>query len=120
MASPAFPAPTTSTGPPCSARGPSGGSRISRPPARRSTPATFLALCAAANALGHLLLGWGVRAVVGVFVGQVVGALVAAALFVLIAQHLFGGRAGFEPTFRVVAYAGAPLVIFWVPFFGLV
>lgn len=81
-------------------------------------PTVFLLLCAALNALGHLLLLWGVRAALVILVWQVVAAFVLAAVFVLIAQNLFGGRAGFEPTFRVVAYAWAPLVLFWVPLAG--
>jgi len=83
-------------------------------------PTAFLAVSAAVNAAGHLLVGWGVRGMLGVFVGQVVGAFIAAAAFVLIAQNLFDGRAGFEPTFRVVAFAAAPLVLFWVPLVGVV
>ena len=43
------------------------------------------------------------------------GGFVSAAALTLVAQHLFEGRAGFEPTFRVVAYAAAPIVLFWVP-----
>jgi hypothetical protein len=81
-------------------------------------PGTFLALCGGLNAAGHLLTGWGAWGAIAVFAGHVVGAVVLAALFVLIAQHLFGGRAGFEPTFRVVAYGAAPLVLFWVPLVG--
>jgi hypothetical protein len=53
---------------------------------------------------------------VAIFVWQIVVAFVLAALLVLIAQNLFAGRAGFEPTFRVVAYAWAPLILGWVPF----
>jgi hypothetical protein len=81
-------------------------------------PATFLAICAAINALGHLLFFAGVWGVVTVFVWQLIAAFVLAALLVLIAQNLFQGHAGFEPTFRVVAYAWAPLVIGWLPFVG--
>ncbi len=81
-------------------------------------PAAFLAACAAIDALGHLLVGWGIAGAVGVFVGHVLGAVVLAALLVLIAQHLFDGHGGFEPTFRVVAYAAAPLVVYWVPVLG--
>jgi len=81
-------------------------------------PAVFLALCAAVNAIGHLLRLHGVGGVLAAFVWQLIGAFVVAAFFVLIAQHLFGGRAGFEPTFRVVAYAWAPLVVLWVPVLG--
>jgi hypothetical protein len=81
-------------------------------------PIGFLAICAGVDALGHLLTFAGVPGMVGSFVVQIVAAFVLAALFVLIAQHLFGGRAGYEPTFRVVAYAWAPLVVAWVPFAG--
>ena len=83
-----------------------------------AAPTIFLALCSAANAAGHLLVGRGLTSGVAVFVGQVVSAYVAAALLVLVAQHLFGGRAGFEPTLRVVAYAAAPGILLWVPFVG--
>ncbi len=52
---------------------------------------------------------------VGTFLSVIVGAFAVATLLTLIAQHVFDGRAGFEPTFRVVAYALAPAVLFWVP-----
>lgn len=82
-------------------------------------PSTFLAICTAANALGHLITGWGVAASLAIFVAQLVGSYLAAALLVLVAQHLFAGRAGFEPTFRVVAYAAAPRAFLWVPLLGV-
>jgi hypothetical protein len=78
-------------------------------------PLVFLALCALINALGHLLFFAGLGGMLSIFVWQIVAAFVMAALFVLVAQNLFGGKAGFEPTFRVVAYSWAPLVIGWVP-----
>ena len=81
-------------------------------------PATFLTICAAINALGHLLAFSGVPGMVMSFVAQLVAGFVLAALLVLIAQNLFGGRAGYEPTFRVVAFSWAPLVIAWVPYLG--
>lgn len=84
-----------------------------------AAPLTFLAICAAVNALGHLLLLAGVGGMIAVFVGHMIGAFVAAATFVIVAQNLFEGRAGFEPTFRVVAYASAPSVLFWVPVLGV-
>jgi len=83
-------------------------------------PTAFLASCAAANALGHLLLFRGIGAMVGSFVWQMIAAFILAAVFVLIAQNLFQGRAGFEPTFRVVAYSWAPLVVYWVPLIGVI
>jgi hypothetical protein len=82
-------------------------------------PTSFLAICAGINALGHLLVGFGLRGALWVFVGEVAGAFIAAALFVVIAQQLFGGRAGFESTYRVVAYASAPSVVFWLPYLGM-
>jgi hypothetical protein len=81
-------------------------------------PAAFLAICAAVNALGHLLSFAGIPGMVRSFLAQLVAAFVLAAVLVLIAQNLFGGRAGYEATFRVVAYAWAPLVIAWVPYAG--
>src|SRR5579875_2506800 len=41
------------------------------------------------------------------------------ALLVLVAQYLLDGHAGFEPTFRAVAYGAAPLVLAWVPRLGV-
>jgi hypothetical protein len=83
-------------------------------------PGTFLLIIAALDAVGHLILGWGVVGMLASFVFLVVLAAVTAALFTVIAQQLFEGRAGFEPTFRVVAYSSAPLVFSWVPFVGTV
>jgi len=78
-------------------------------------PLAFLAVCAAVDAVGTLLLGWGIRGMIGTFVTVVAGGFVAAAVLTLVAQHLFEGRAGFEPMFRVVAYAAAPIAFLWVP-----
>ena len=83
-------------------------------------PGTFLVITAAINAVGHLILGWGIVGMLAFFVFHLVLAGVAAALFTVIAQQLFEGRAGFEPTFRVTAYSTAPLVFSWVPFVGTV
>ena len=81
-------------------------------------PTLFLALSAAINAVGHLLVSAGLRGMIASFVGQMVAAFVLAALLVLVAQNLFEGRGGYEPTFRVVAYAWAPLVVAWLPLVG--
>lgn len=78
-------------------------------------PAVFLLITSGLNAVGHLIFGWGFGGMLAVFVSHVVLAGTAAALFTVIAQQLFEGKAGFEPTFRVVAYATAPLVFSWVP-----
>jgi hypothetical protein len=81
-------------------------------------PTVFLAICAGINAIGHLLFLSGLFGMVAIFIWQIVAAFVIAAFFVLIAQNLFAGRGGFEATFRVVAYAWAPLVVAWVPVVG--
>jgi hypothetical protein len=81
-------------------------------------PLLFLVAVAAVNAIGLALTGGGVAGFVGAFVVLVVGGVLLGALAVLIAQNLFDGRGGFEPTFRVVAYAAAPLVVWWVPMLG--
>ena len=83
-------------------------------------PAVFLLITSGLNAVGHLIFGWGFGGMLAVFVFHVVLAGVVAALFTVVAQQLFEGKAGFEPTFRVVAYATAPLVFSWVPFVGTV
>lgn len=82
-------------------------------------PLAFLAVCAGLHALGRLIVTFDVGSAAGAFVAQVVGAGVTAAVLVLVAQHLFDGRAGFEPTFRAVAYAAAPTVVAWVPRLGV-
>ncbi len=78
-------------------------------------PLIFLAVCAAVYALGTVVVGHGIGSAVSSFVSMVVGGFVSAAVLTLVAQHLFNGRAGFEPAFRVVAYAAAPLVLLWMP-----
>ena len=86
-----------------------------------SEPFGFLAICAAINAAGEFLLRRvGVGGALRVLLAQVVGELIAAALTVFVAQQLFDGRAGFEPTFRVLCYAAAPVVFAWIPLVGKV
>jgi hypothetical protein len=78
-------------------------------------PLIFLAVCAAIDALGTLLLGLSIWLAVAAFGSIIVAVFVSAATLTLVTQHLFGGRAGFEPTFRVVAYAAAPVVFLFLP-----
>jgi hypothetical protein len=78
-------------------------------------PLIFLGACAGLSALGTLLIGWHLGDAIAIFIWLIAGGFVSAAALTLVAQHLFDGRAGFEPTFRVVAYAAAPVVFFWVP-----
>jgi hypothetical protein len=81
-------------------------------------PLTFLAVTVGIDAAGHLLTGFGTMGALGVFVAGLVRAFLLAAALTLVAQHLFDGPAGFEPTFRALAYASAPAVLFWLPHLG--
>jgi hypothetical protein len=83
-------------------------------------PLRFLAICAAIDAAGTFLVTWSLFAAIGAFLGLLVGSFLLAAALTLVTQHLFEGRAGFEPVFRVVAYGSAPAVAFWVPWVAAV
>ena len=78
-------------------------------------PLGVLASCAALDAAGMLVVSQSFGMAVGTFVGLLIGTFVLAAALTLTSQHVVGGRAGFEPVFRVVAYGSAPAVFFWVP-----
>lgn len=81
-------------------------------------PMRFLGICAAIDAAGTLLVTWSLHATIAAAVWLLVGSIVLAAVLTLVSQHLFEGRAGFEPVFRVVAWGSAPAVAFWIPRFG--
>jgi len=78
-------------------------------------PLAFLAICAAIAGLGTLVVSWSPWVAVGSVFALIVVALLEAAVLTIVAQQLFDGRAGFEPTCRVVAYGFAPGVFLWVP-----
>ncbi|MCW5892194.1 MAG: YIP1 family protein [bacterium] len=82
-------------------------------------PLTFLAAVAAVNAAGRFLICWCLGGAVWTFIATIALGFVVATLLTLVAQHLFDGRGGFEPTFRAVAYGFAPAVFFWVPRLGI-
>jgi hypothetical protein len=82
-------------------------------------PGLFLAICAALDGLGHGLVALSVAAGLCAALARVAAVVALAALLVLVAQHLLDGHAGFEPTFRAVAYAAAPTVLAWVPRLGV-
>src|SRR5262245_54365386 len=81
-------------------------------------PGLFLVACAAAAALVYLVRHLDLLGAIGFLVLQLLAAVVLATLLVVIAQQLFEGRAGFEATFRVVAYAWAPIVFVRFPLLG--
>jgi hypothetical protein len=82
-------------------------------------PLVFLALCAALDGVGHGLVRLSVAAGVCMALERFAAGVALAALLVLVAQHLLDGHAGFEPTFRAVAYGAAPVVLAWVPRLGV-
>lgn len=82
-------------------------------------PLIFLGVCAALNALGVLVWHFSAGAAVGALLRLVLYGVVLGAVTTLVAQQLFDGPAGFEPTFRAVAYASAPLALVWVPGIGV-
>jgi hypothetical protein len=50
-----------------------------------------------------------------VVVWGIVRLFFSAALFLLVARKIFAGAGDFEATFRVCAYAAAPVVLLWIP-----
>ena len=82
-------------------------------------PLLFLGLCAALNALGVMVWHMSLSAAIGTLLRSVLQGVVLAAVATLVAQQLFDGPAGFEPMFRVVAYAAAPLAVAWLPGLGV-
>ncbi len=83
-------------------------------------PLRFVVLCAAINAAGTFLVSWSISYALWAFVVLVAGSFLIAAALTLVTQHLFEGRAGFEPVYRAVAYGAAPSVAFWVPLLGVI
>jgi hypothetical protein len=80
-------------------------------------PLVFLVACLAVSGVGFLLVGPRPRAVWFVLEG-VVRSFVYAAILMVIARQLFGGGGDYEASYRVVAYASAPIALFWVPVVG--
>ena len=83
-------------------------------------PMRFLAICAALDGAGTLLVSLSFWHALGAFIGIIVGSALLAAALTLVTQNLFEGRQGFEPVFRVVAYGSAPAVGFWVPWLATI
>jgi len=83
-------------------------------------PIRFLMLVAALDAAGTLLVSWSVAVAVLAFVMIVVGMVLVATIATLVTQHLFEGRAAFDPVFRAIAYGSAPAVFFWIPWLAAI
>lgn len=80
-------------------------------------PLLFLVACLVAAALGYLVLGPRGFGLSLVFWGTLHSFLYAA-VFLLIARQVFAGAADFEATYRVIAYATAPMVFMFLPIVG--
>lgn len=65
--------------------------------------------------IGFVVSGCGVKLALTVLLWGIVRLFISAALLQLIARKLFDGQGDFEATFRACAYAGAPVVLLWVP-----
>ena len=77
-------------------------------------PLIFLAICLAVSGLGLLLLGWGWLAL-WFAVRGLLFSFVYAAVFMIVGRQIFAGVGDYEATYRVVAYAAAPVALFWIP-----
>ncbi len=80
-------------------------------------PLLFLVGCLVCAALGFLVFGPRGFGLSLVFWGTVRSFLYAA-VFMLIARHVFSGTGDYEANYRIVAYATAPMALMWVPFVG--
>lgn len=80
-------------------------------------PFLFLLISLAVTAVVYLIFGPRPFALRFVF-GEVMRAFVGAAVLTLIARQIFSGTGNYEATFRVVAYAAAPLALLWIPLIG--
>jgi hypothetical protein len=80
-------------------------------------PLLFLVGCLVLAALGFLVVGPRGVGLSLVFWGTVRSFLYAA-VFLVIGRHVFSGTGDYEASYRVVAYATAPMVLLWVPWLG--
>lgn len=80
-------------------------------------PLLFLVGCLVVAALGYLVIGPRGFGLSLVFWGSV-RSFLCAAVFLLVARQIFSGAADFEATYRVVAYASAPMAFMFLPLVG--
>ncbi|MCC6766994.1 MAG: YIP1 family protein [Deltaproteobacteria bacterium] len=80
-------------------------------------PLLFLMGCLVVAALGYLVLGPRGFGLSLVFWGMLRSFLYAA-VFLLVARQIFSGSADFEATYRVIAYATAPMAFMFLPLVG--
>jgi hypothetical protein len=80
-------------------------------------PLLFMVGCLVVAALGFLVVGPRGGGLALVFWGTLRSFLYAA-VFMVIARQVFSGGGDYEASYRVVAYATAPVVLLWVPLLG--
>ena len=80
-------------------------------------PLRFLVGCLVLAGLGFLVVGPRGFGLSLVFWGTVRSFLYAA-VFMAIARQIFSGTGDYEASYRVVAYATAPMALLWVPLLG--
>ncbi len=78
-------------------------------------PLLFTAASLTLAGIGFVVSGRGVKLALIVLLWGIVRLFISVALLQLIARKLFAGQGDFEATFRACAYAGAPVVLLWVP-----
>jgi hypothetical protein len=78
-------------------------------------PLLFTAASLTLAGIGFVVSGRGVKLALIVLLWGIVRLFISVALLQLIARKLFDGQGDFEATFRACAYAGAPVVLLWVP-----
>jgi len=78
-------------------------------------PLLFTAASLTLAGIGFVVSGRGVKLALIVLLWGIVRLFISVALLQLIARKLFDGQGDFEVTFRACAYAGAPVVLLWVP-----
>lgn len=82
------------------------------------SPLLFLVACLVCAALGYLVIGPRGFGLSLVFWGTVRSFLYAA-VFLVVARQIFSGTADFEATYRVIAYATAPMALMFLPVVGI-
>jgi hypothetical protein len=80
-------------------------------------PLLFLVACLVVSALGMLIVGPRGHGLMLV-IGGALRSFVYAAVFLVVARQIFAGTGDYEGTYRVVAYASAPLALLWIPLVG--
>jgi hypothetical protein len=81
-------------------------------------PLIFLAICMGVYLVLRLVVSDALGAALGSFLLVVLTYLLGPGILMLVAHSLFQGEGDYESTFRVCAYAGACLLLAWIPYLG--